>query len=60
MESSVPICSAWRKEKVEENKCLLLGVVGNPEGMEDSGVCRVLCMTLWDREEDLTQGTAIA
>lgn len=57
MESSVPICCALRKEKVEENKCIFLAVVGNPEGVEASGTCEVLCMTLWEREEDLTQDT---
>lgn len=40
---------------MEENKCIFLAVVGNPEGVEASGTCGVLCMTLWEREEDLTQ-----
>lgn len=40
-----------------EDKCILLGVVGDPEGAGASGICRVLCMTLWEREEDLTQDT---
>lgn len=42
---------------MEENKCILLGVVGSPEGVDASGICQVLCMTLWERGEDLTQDT---
>lgn len=31
-----------------DNNCVLLGVVGNPDGAEVSGIFWVLCLALWD------------